>query len=502
MKWSFLLLLFTVSRLSAQPPVYKPFEVDQVARPQGGDKAIEDYLKTSIRKPVTAQADGLVGRVFVSAVVEPDGRVTNVRVLKGLRADADSEAVRVFATFNAWRPAVKAGLPVRQYVSFPVAIDSTRKVLYQNGAIINYMDSERRPAADTLRARYKSVFPVQPNWLLTADAVLYKRRGSRWLEEKRYVLTREELPSQTSGDKRVTRLSYQTPDGLPYDNAYEVDETGVLRKLTEFGSKGRPLQTTRYAPNGAQIERFYHPSSTVLFRLNREFQTAMTRPTTTAHQTTWFASGQIRAVTSEESPVEIAHIYSVWDSSGHQLVTKGAGTAVLQTRMPSETDSTRQLVFIETGTVENGLKTGVWRGRSADGSYYPDQLYYYEERYKNGILELGASVVNGDTSAYVLHEQQPQFVGGEPAFQRFLDDQLPKRTAKVKNGEPCCVGVSFTVQPDGTLGDYVVSAPVQPNLDQHALQIVRATTGQWKPGTRRGRPVAIRFFVSIAANRL
>jgi|GEM_PF-865369 len=494
MKWLFMLLV--TSPLLAQNPVYKPFEVDQVARPQGGDKAISDYLKTSMRKPVTAQVDGIAGRVIVTAVVEPDGRVTDVRVLKGLRADADSEAVRVFSTFNAWRPAVKAGLPVRQYVSFPIMIDSTKKVLYQNGAIVNYFDREHKPAADTLRARYKSVFPMLPNWLPTGDAVLHKRRGSRWLEEKRYVLTREELPSQTPGDKRVTRLSYQTPDGYAYDNAYEVDETGVLRKLTEFGFQGRPIATTRYAPNGAQIDRLYHSSSTVLFRPNREFQTTITS------QTAWFASGQIRAVASEESPVELTHIYSVWDSSGRQLVTKGTGTAVLQTLMPSETDPARQFLFIETGAVENGLKTGVWRGRLADGSYFPDQSYYYEERYKNGMMELGASIVNGDTAVYNQREQPPQFSGGDVAFRKFLDEELPQLPGRKKKVGVDLIKIGFTVQPGGTLSDYVLENPVLPDLDQKALAVAKATEGQWKPGTRRGRPVLMRFFVAIPANRL
>ena len=498
MKW--LLLLLAAPRLLAQPPIYKPFDVDQVARPQGGDKAISDYLQTSMRKPVTAQADGIVGRVVVAAVVEPDGRVTNVRVLKGLRADVDSEAVRMFSTFNAWRPALKSGQAVRQEVAFAVAIDSTERLIYQRGARITYLDNAQLPVSDTVRARYKIVVPMWPNWLPTGDIVRYKRERSVWLENARYQLTHEELPQKTATGRRVTRLSYRTSTGEFFDNAYEVDEDGVVLSLISY-YKGQPDETNPFAANGALIERDRGAASTVLLRISSAWQTASIQPTVMTYQKTWFPSGQIRQIRSWETRLQTERINAVWDANGHQIVKNGNGVAVLLARENGEIDTASANEFIETGQVTNDLRQGTWMGRPASTAYFPDQSYYYEERYKNGILEIGASVLGRDTAVYTLIEQQPQCAGGEPIFQRFLDKQLPYPT-KRKNGAPCCVAVSFTVMPDGTLRDYAVTTPVQIDLDQHALRLVQAFDGRWKPGTRRGRPVPMRFFVSIPANRL
>ncbi|MBC7568843.1 MAG: energy transducer TonB [Spirosoma sp.] len=496
MKWLFMLLV--TSPLLAQNPVYKPFDVDQVARPQGGDKAISDYLKVSMRKPVTAQVDGIAGRVVVAAVVEPDGRVTDVRVLKGLRADADSEAVRVFSTFNAWRPALKAGQAVRQEVPFPVVIDSTEMLVYQNGTRTSYLDKNDLSVADTLRARYKLVTPVQPDWLPTGDIVRYKRKGSVWLENTRYVLSREELPQKTTTGKRITRLSYRTPTGALFDNAYEVDEDGTMLSLVAYDQKGRPYESNRFTDNGVLTERIWHARLTLIgatTQVPEHFADVSV-------QTAWFPSGQIRHIKSDEAPAQIEYINAVWDVNGHQIVKDGRGMAVLKVGYEPEADTAKAVEFIETGQVTKGIRQGVWTGRPASSAYFPDQPFFYEERYKDGILEIGVSVLGSDTAVYTVVSQQPQCVGGEPAFQRFLDEQLPGRSTRKKGTRSCCVEVSFTVLPDGTLHNYAISKPVQPDVDQHALRIVQATDGRWKPGTRRGRPVPMRFFVSIPANRL
>ena len=60
------------------------------------------------------------GRVIVSFVVEKDGRVTEVRVVKGLSSDVDKEAVRVVSASPKWHPGIQNGKPVRVAYTLPI----------------------------------------------------------------------------------------------------------------------------------------------------------------------------------------------------------------------------------------------------------------------------------------------------------------------------------------------------------------------------------------------
>ena len=486
-----LLALLVCSSAFAQSTVYKPFEVDQVAEPQGGFQAIESYLKTSVRKPVGALAQGLTGRVVVSGTVEPNGRVSGVIVLRGLRADCDSEAVRVFTTFNAWKPALKDGKPVSQQATYSILFEPDKPFVYQNGARINHFDRDMWPVeANSWKARYKLVVPIQSNWLPTGDIVRYKSKGRSWKEETRYKLLRRELNHKTVGGKRIVRLSYRTPDMEPYDNAYEVDEDGIMLSSTTYGYNGKPIDISNYAPNGALIERTRDYGSTLI--MDGRSLTISNKSTNIIHQTTWYPTGQIRQVKFDESPDPLEHIRFVWDSAGTPLVEKGNGIAVLKRQKRSELDTTQQTTLVETGLVVGSLKQGIWTGRCADGSYF------YEERYDKGVCQGGRAISAGsDTVRYAVSQEQPEFRGGMNGLGQFLSQNLRYPADAQRARVQGKVYVSFVVCTDGTLCDYEIMKGVDPSVDQEALRVVKATSGRWKPGAQRGQNVRVKYNMPI-----
>jgi protein TonB len=63
---------------------------------------------------------GIEGKVFLSAVIEKDGSVTNVQVLKGIGAGCDEEAMRVVSKLPNWIPAKQRGRPVRSRITVPI----------------------------------------------------------------------------------------------------------------------------------------------------------------------------------------------------------------------------------------------------------------------------------------------------------------------------------------------------------------------------------------------
>jgi protein TonB len=86
----------------------------------GGEPALYKYLAENIKYPQMAKESGIQGRVFVTFVVERDGRVTDVRVLRGIGGGCDEEAIRVVAAMPKWAPGKQRGKPVRVQYNLPV----------------------------------------------------------------------------------------------------------------------------------------------------------------------------------------------------------------------------------------------------------------------------------------------------------------------------------------------------------------------------------------------
>ncbi len=88
--------------------------VEEPASFPGGNTAFYKYLKKEFKYPRQAQRMGIEGRVFVQFVVERDGSLTDIHVIKGIGAGCDEEAVRVLKNSPKWKPGKQRGKPVRQ----------------------------------------------------------------------------------------------------------------------------------------------------------------------------------------------------------------------------------------------------------------------------------------------------------------------------------------------------------------------------------------------------
>ena len=87
----------------------------------GGTEKFMEYLSSNIKYPEEAKEKGISGRVFIQFVIEKDGSVTNVKVMKGIGALCDDEAVRVVKSMPKWKPGKQKGKPVRVNYILPVS---------------------------------------------------------------------------------------------------------------------------------------------------------------------------------------------------------------------------------------------------------------------------------------------------------------------------------------------------------------------------------------------
>ncbi len=86
----------------------------------GGEEARQRFLSENLRYPQMAREAGIQGTVFVTFVVETDGSVTDVRILRGIGGGCDEEAIRVVGMMPRWEPGRQRGQPVRVQFNMPI----------------------------------------------------------------------------------------------------------------------------------------------------------------------------------------------------------------------------------------------------------------------------------------------------------------------------------------------------------------------------------------------
>ena len=86
----------------------------------GGEKKMMEYVAKNVKYPQLAKEVGTQGRVFVSFVVEKDGSITNVTILRGIGSGCDEEAMRVVKSMPKWNPGLQCGRAVRVSCNLPI----------------------------------------------------------------------------------------------------------------------------------------------------------------------------------------------------------------------------------------------------------------------------------------------------------------------------------------------------------------------------------------------
>jgi len=86
----------------------------------GGQKAMFDFIRRNMRYPESARKDSVQGKVFIEFVIEREGSVSHVKIIKGVRTDLDQEAIRVISMMPQWKPGKQGGKPCRVKFRLPI----------------------------------------------------------------------------------------------------------------------------------------------------------------------------------------------------------------------------------------------------------------------------------------------------------------------------------------------------------------------------------------------
>lgn len=94
--------------------------VEKMPEFPGGQQALFEYLSKNIRYPVIAQENGLQGRVICQFVVNQDGSIVDIVVVRSVDPSLDKEAERVIKSMPKWKPGEQRGKAVRVKYTLPV----------------------------------------------------------------------------------------------------------------------------------------------------------------------------------------------------------------------------------------------------------------------------------------------------------------------------------------------------------------------------------------------
>lgn len=101
--------------------IFKAVEVQP--QPPGGMNAFMKYIGDNYQYPSQAQAQGVSGRVILTFVVEKDGSITDIKIIRDLQYGTGEEAKRVLQKAKKWTPGIQNGRPVRVQFTLPIVLN-------------------------------------------------------------------------------------------------------------------------------------------------------------------------------------------------------------------------------------------------------------------------------------------------------------------------------------------------------------------------------------------
>jgi protein TonB len=94
--------------------------VEEMPTYPGGDAARLTFISKNISYPQVAKESGIQGTVYITMYVEENGKLTDIKVAKGIGGGCDEEAMRIVKMMPNWKPGKQAGIPVKVKYSLPI----------------------------------------------------------------------------------------------------------------------------------------------------------------------------------------------------------------------------------------------------------------------------------------------------------------------------------------------------------------------------------------------
>lgn len=101
--------------------------VDKEAEYPGGIEAMNRFLAQNIIYPTLAKQKNIQGKVLISFIIEKNGSISNIKVIKDIGEGCGEEGMRIVKLMPKWKPAQQKSEPVRQQFVLPISFQLTNK---------------------------------------------------------------------------------------------------------------------------------------------------------------------------------------------------------------------------------------------------------------------------------------------------------------------------------------------------------------------------------------
>lgn len=107
-----------ISQTNTRTDVYS--WVEEMPKFNGGEDSLFKYISNNIRYPKIALMSNVQGTVYVNFIINPDGKVSDVKVLRGIGSGCDEEALRVVQSMPDWNPGTQLSKKVSVTLNLPI----------------------------------------------------------------------------------------------------------------------------------------------------------------------------------------------------------------------------------------------------------------------------------------------------------------------------------------------------------------------------------------------
>lgn len=107
--------------------IYNSVEIEIKPEFIGGNKKLQEYLSQTFEISNEMKENELKGKVYVSFVVERDGSLSNIKILRDIGYETGKEAIRVLKKMPRWKPGEQNGKKVRCSYTIPIIIYATKQ---------------------------------------------------------------------------------------------------------------------------------------------------------------------------------------------------------------------------------------------------------------------------------------------------------------------------------------------------------------------------------------
>lgn len=451
--------------------VYQSTDVETVAAPEGGENLFNDFLTSNLRIPIKSSFKGLKGQVVLNAVVETDGSLSNLTVLKGIDELCNQEAIRVLSLYKAWKPAMLKNTVVRQEVVLPVVFNVDRVDGYDSlrHSLVTYFDKKMVETSNADKIKFRRYIPVDDFGIVNGDVLYEQRNGPEWetlssVSPEKQEFWQKIYESEKVDSVKAIKVSIALQEkNTSWKQIVVQQMSGSLLSHDEFKSDKDPIRN-KYYQNGLLKER-------QIFRGEKQEVIG------------WHGNGQLASIVLVPTIYKNPFVYVIKDvrePKGRQQVANGNGYACLDRNYTAQG-------IDGCGAVKNGLKEGIWTSKSKEG------VLFYEENYIEGVLLKGTSYMEGNKFEYTEVEAQPEYIGGVSEMYKYIAQNMKYPRDAAKQGIQGRVYTSFVVGVDGSVEEVKLEKGLHGSLDEEAIRVVSGMNGKWRAGVQRGRKVRVKY---------